>query len=103
MRTDQSLAVEPLILTVRGQRVILSSDLAGVYGVQPRALNQAVKRNLERFPPDFAFRLTRREAVQARRSRSYCTTSSKPSSWPARRANPRSLDALHCSGFDRQR
>ena len=70
MRTDQSLSVEPLILTVRGQRVILSSDLAGVYGVQPRALNQAVKRNLERFRPDFTFRLTRREAVQARRSRS---------------------------------
>ena len=46
---------------MRGQRVILDSDLAGIYGVPPKALNQAVKRNAERFPEDFAFRLTRSE------------------------------------------
>lgn len=70
MRTVQLLAVERVIATVRGQRVILSSDLARIYGVEPRVLNQAVKRNAERFPPDFAFRLNREEAAEARRSRS---------------------------------
>ncbi|HVU24748.1 MAG TPA: ORF6N domain-containing protein [Opitutus sp.] len=50
-----------LILTLRKQRVILSADLAVVYGVEPRALNQAVKRNADRFPGDFCFQLTRDE------------------------------------------
>lgn len=62
--------VERLILTVRGHRVILSPDLAEIYGVETRALNQAVRRNQDRFPADFAFRLTRVEAEVARRSRS---------------------------------
>jgi hypothetical protein len=43
---------------VRGQRVVLDSDLALIYGVTTKALNQAMKRNLERFPADFAFQLT---------------------------------------------
>jgi hypothetical protein len=63
-------AVESVIVTVRGQRVILAVDLAEVYGVEPRALNQAVKRNRRRFPGDFVFRLTRAEAETVRRSRS---------------------------------
>jgi hypothetical protein len=50
------------ILLLRGQRVILDHRLAIIYGVQTRALNQAVKRNIERFPADFAFRLTPQEA-----------------------------------------
>lgn len=62
--------VEQVILTIRGHRVILSSDLAEAYGVEARVLNQAVNRNAERFPPDFAFRLTREEAVEVQRSRS---------------------------------
>ena len=52
----------PLIHEIRGERVILDSDLARVYGVEPRALNQAVKRNRERFPSDFVFQLTGAEA-----------------------------------------
>ncbi|HEV8143592.1 MAG TPA: ORF6N domain-containing protein [Methylomirabilota bacterium] len=59
---------------VRRQRVILSSDLAEIYGVETRSLNQAVKRNADRFPPDFAFRLTRDEAMEAQRSRSQPVT-----------------------------
>ena len=47
-----------IILTVREQRVILDADLARVYGVETRTLNQAVKRNLNRFPAEFFFRLT---------------------------------------------
>ena len=50
--------LERRILTVRGEKVILDSDLAEVYGVTTKALNQAVKRNAERFPADFAFLLT---------------------------------------------
>ncbi len=53
--------IEPLILTLRGQKVILDADLAEAYGVQTKVLNQAVKRNAERFPEDFMFRLTREE------------------------------------------
>jgi hypothetical protein len=48
-------AIAELILIIRGQRVI---DLAGLYGVETRALVQAVQRNPERFPEDFMFRLT---------------------------------------------
>lgn len=70
MARSDLVAVERVIVTVRGQRVILSSDLARIYGVEPRVLNQAVTRNAERFPPDFAFRLNREEAAAARRSRS---------------------------------
>ena len=54
--------LEPLIFTVRCHRVILDADLARVYGVATKALNQAVKRNSERFPEDFAFRLDAAEA-----------------------------------------
>jgi len=50
--------LEPLIHVVRGQRVILDADLAHLYGVTTKALNQAVKRNGERFPEDSAFQLT---------------------------------------------
>jgi hypothetical protein len=58
--------VERTILALRGQRVILDSDLTAMYGVQVRALNQAVRRNLERFPEDFMFRLTHEEARDLR-------------------------------------
>jgi len=46
-----------MIRTIRGQKVILDSDLASIYGVPTKALNRAVKRNLERFPDDFIFQL----------------------------------------------
>src|ERR1019366_1723893 len=58
--------VTPLIRSIRTQRVILDSDLAGVYGVQTRALVQAVKRNADRFPKDFLFQLTPAEAAALR-------------------------------------
>ena len=50
-----------LILTLRGQRVILDADLAALYEVPTKALNQAVKRNQDRFPMEFAFQITREE------------------------------------------
>ena len=53
--------IERAILWLRGRRVMLDTDLAALYGVATKVLNQAVKRNRERFPPDFMFRLTPRE------------------------------------------
>jgi hypothetical protein len=54
--------IEREIHLIRGQKVLLDEDLARLYGVETRRLNEAVKRNRARFPEDFAFRLTEREA-----------------------------------------
>ncbi len=51
----------PLIFLVRGEKVLLDSDLAGLYGVEARALNQSVARNRARFPADFMFQLSAEE------------------------------------------
>jgi hypothetical protein len=56
--------IEPLILTIRGHKVILDSDLAALYGVATKVLNQAVKRNRSRFPADFMFQLTAKEKTK---------------------------------------
>lgn len=53
--------VEPLILLIRGRKVVLANDLAILYGVSTKALNQAVRRNASRFPADFMFQLTAAE------------------------------------------
>lgn len=53
--------IEEIIRTLRGQKVILDTDLAALYGVETGALNRAVKRNARRFPSDFVFRLTAEE------------------------------------------
>jgi hypothetical protein len=60
-RTTLAPAVESRILLLRHQRVILDSDIADLYGVPVKVLNQQVKRNRERFPADFVFRLTSKE------------------------------------------
>jgi hypothetical protein len=56
--------IEKSILLIRGQKVMLDKDLADLYGVETRALNQAVRRNMERFPKDFMFVLTREEIMR---------------------------------------
>lgn len=53
--------VDDIILEIRGQKVILDSDLARIYAVEVKALNRAVRRNRERFPDDFIFQLTTEE------------------------------------------
>ncbi len=58
--------IEGSIRLVRGQRVLLDEDLARLYGVEVKALNQAVRRNAERFPDDFLIRLTPEEASRLR-------------------------------------
>ena len=58
---NMSINIESLIHTIRGQKVMLDFDLAMLYGVQTKALNQAVKRNIKRFPDDFMFQMTKEE------------------------------------------
>lgn len=67
MNTDAiALQAERRILLLRSQRVMLDFELAELYGVETRALKQAVKRNAERFPPDFMFELTDEEVDDLR-------------------------------------
>jgi len=58
-------AIESLIYEVRGQKVMLDRDLAKMYGVETKVLNQAVKRNMKRFPEDFMFQLTTEECLRS--------------------------------------
>jgi hypothetical protein len=61
-----SINIKSLIRVIRGQQVMLDSDLAMLYSVETKALNQAVKRNTNRFPEDFMFQLTKEEASRSR-------------------------------------
>ena len=70
----QASIIDDVIHTIRGQKVILGRDLASIYGVQTKALTQAVKRNAAKFPPDFMFQLTSEEAKTAMRLRSQNVT-----------------------------
>ena len=60
-KEDLLALVKSKIYTIRGQKVMLDFDLAAMYGVETRVLNQSVKRNVERFPDDFMFQLTKGE------------------------------------------
>lgn len=84
--TKQSLVpverIEQLILQIRGRAVMLDADLAELYSVETKVLNQAVKRNVERFPGDFMFQLTENEFELLM---SQSVTSSK---WGGRRYPP---------------
>jgi len=69
METSQHLPLEAVasrIIVVRGQRVIVDADLAALYGVPTKRFNEAVKRNLAKFPPDFMFALTDEELAALR-------------------------------------
>lgn len=84
-RQDVPARVEALIRTLRGEKLILDSDLAQLYGVTTSRLNEQVKRNLERFPTDFIFRLTRTEFKNLI---SQSATSSSASGYGGRRTLP---------------
>ena len=73
--------IEKRIFEIRGKKVILDADLAELYAVETRALNQAVTRNIERFPDDFMFQLTE---VEAKALKSQSVTSN----WGGRRYIP---------------
>lgn len=71
---NQIEVITPAIRTIRGQKVILAADLARIYGVTTKRLNEQVKRNATRFPPDFLFQLTKDEAEAELHSRSQFAT-----------------------------
>jgi hypothetical protein len=58
--------VEQMIFLLRGQKVMVDADLAALYGVETKALKRAVRRNIDRFPPDFMFELTKKEYAPLR-------------------------------------
>lgn len=60
-RALNNINIESLILTIRGQKVMVDFDLAMLYGVLNKRLNEQVKRNIKRFPDDFMFQLTKEE------------------------------------------
>ena len=64
-KTLQPLKIESLIYEIRGHKVMLDRDLAKLYGVETKVLNQAVKRNIKRFPEDFMFQLTNEECLRS--------------------------------------
>lgn len=63
---DELELIREKIYEIRGQRIMLDKDLANLYGVEVKVLNQAVKRNIERFPDDFMFQLNKEEADSLR-------------------------------------
>jgi len=63
---DKLTKLQKMIYDIRGQKVMIDSDLADLYGVELKAMNQAVKRNIERFPADFMFQLTAEEWANLR-------------------------------------
>lgn len=58
---SETIDIQPMIKVIRGQQVMLDSDLSALYGVETRRLNEQVKRNIERFPDDFMFQLRKEE------------------------------------------
>lgn len=73
---DELILIQNLIYEVRGKRVMLDFDLARLYNVETRVLNQAVKRNIKRFPIDFMFQLTKDELDNM--SSQFVMTSKRP-------------------------
>lgn len=86
----QAERIEGAILLLRGQRVLLDSDLAVFYGVETKALVRAAKRNIERFPADFMFQLTKGEfdELRCQTGTSSLRSQAGTSSWGGRRYRP---------------
>ena len=105
--TPSEALVKSKIYTIRGQKVMLDFDLAAMYGVKTGRLNEQVKRNIERFPEDFMFQLTKSEleilrsqilALQANRVRAVTTNdlisqiaTSKPIRYDADKTSVRNI------------
>jgi hypothetical protein len=80
--------IESRIFIIRGQKAMLDADLAELYGVETKAFNQAIKRNMERFPEDFMFQITSEESADLR---SQFVTSNNSAVSPAGRGGRRYL------------
>jgi len=81
-------AVTSRILVVRGQKVMLDMDLAGLYGVTTKRLNEQTRRNLDRFPSDFVFQLTVQEVAFLRSQFATSRTGLPQCIWGGRRYSP---------------
>jgi hypothetical protein len=95
--------IEHKILLLRGEKVMLDSDLAELYGVETKVLNQAVQRNLERFPEDFMFRLSAEEAQLALRSQIVTSSDQSSEKPPQNTANLRSQIVTSSSRYGGRR
>ena len=78
--SDEMIIIQDLIYEIRGERVMLDFDLAKLYQVETKVLNQAVKRNIIRFPPDFMFQLSPEEVLTMRSQ--FVTSSKRKASAP---------------------
>ncbi|NQU05308.1 MAG: ORF6N domain-containing protein [Calditrichaeota bacterium] len=89
MREQKSLMpierIEQLIFHIRNQKVMLDSDIARIYGVTTKRLNEQIRRNKDRFPSDFMFQLTKQEVTNLK---SQIATSSGSVGWGGRRKPP---------------
>jgi phage regulator Rha-like protein len=85
IKTQEEVEIESLIMAVRGKKVILDSDLAKLYGVSTKRLNEQVKRNADRFPADFVFQLTSFE-YNALRSQIATSNGSDQGKYPVKNA-----------------
>ncbi len=92
MSKNAVLKVESLIKNIRGKRVIIDADLARIYGVTTKRLNEQVKRNIERFPTDFMFQLTTEETC----SRSQFATLNKENGMRSQFATALKRNVRHC-------
>jgi hypothetical protein len=72
--TEQARTIEPLIIVIRGRRVVLDADLARLYGVTTGRFNEAFKRNRRRFPDEFAFQLSPAEFVALKTRAETCAS-----------------------------
>jgi hypothetical protein len=90
--------IERRILLIRGHKVMLDADLAELYGVEVRALNQAVRRNTDRFPEDFMIQLSWKEAQAVLRSQTVILDGQKPGDGSKKAENPRSQTVILESG-----
>jgi hypothetical protein len=83
-----SARIEAKILLVRGHKVMLDADLAALYGVTTKRLNEQVRRNLERFPADFMFQLTDQELGILRSQFATSSSQTRQPAWGGRRTAP---------------
>ena len=81
-------AIASRIVVLRGQRVMLDADLAALYGVTTKRLNEQVRRNLERFPSDFMFQLTNQEVAILRSQFATSSSDARRFVWGGRRYTP---------------
>ncbi len=81
-------AIASRIVVLRGQRVMLDADLAALYGVTTKRLNEQVRRNLERFPSDFMFQLTNQEVAILRSQFATSSSGARRLAWGGRRYTP---------------